>query len=96
MFFAVLLFSGFLVFPNDQLLGALQSYNPVKLLAAELVSASFLGVSRTGEFVEWALDAPRPLLNKTELLVDCQKRRILATRLKQASSSTLAADSICI
>lgn len=80
----VLLFSGFFVHPEDQVLGQLQFYNPAKLLGAELLSAAFLGQSRAGRLVGWLLDMDR-LPNRTELLVDCQKKRILATKLKQVS-----------
>lgn len=66
-------------------LGWLQSYNPTKLLAAEAMSLTFVGRS-------WLSDATAAMLqearvgNSTELVFDCQRKRVLSRKLSQVSS----------
>ncbi|KAI6197034.1 ATP-binding cassette sub-family G member 8 [Aphelenchoides besseyi] len=85
----LLLFSGFLIHPEDQLLSNVQAYNPVKVLGADLLRASFLGRSKTSEFMSTTFDFRRPS-NRTEIFIDCQKKKILATKLKQIPIYTVA------
>lgn len=45
--------------------------------------ASFMGKSKTMELVDWLLDMNTPVNNRTEIFIDCQKKKVLATKLKQ-------------
>lgn len=76
------MFSGFVVHQEEQLLSQIQFFNPTRVLSADLLSASFVGKSKSIEMVNWFLDLNSPG-NRTEILIDCQKKKILATKLKQ-------------
>lgn len=78
----LLMFSGFVVHQEEQLLSQIQFFNPTRVLSADLLSASFVGKSKSIEMVNWFLDLNSPG-NRTEILIDCQKKKILATKLKQ-------------
>jgi hypothetical protein len=78
----LLVFSGFVVHPSEQLLSQVQFFNPTRVLGADLLRASFTGSSESIEMVNWLFDL-NSFGNRTELLIECQKKKILATKLKQ-------------
>lgn len=82
LFFVVLIFSGFVAHPEDQFLAGIQFVNPVKLIAADLTKSAFLGQSNMAKLVAWTFDKT-VTKNRTEIFIDCQKKKILATKLKQ-------------
>lgn len=79
----LLIFSGFVIHTDEQLLPQIQSFSPIKVLASDLMRASFMGKSKTMELVDWLLDMNTPVNNRTEIFIDCQKKKVLATKLKQ-------------
>lgn len=81
-----MVFSGFIVHSEEQLLAQIQTVNPAKVFASDLLRASFLGKSKAIELVDWLFDMNTPVNNRTELYIECQKKKILATKLKQVSN----------
>ncbi|CAD5215283.1 unnamed protein product [Bursaphelenchus xylophilus] len=82
LFMMAVTFSGFVIHPEDQFMAIVQFYNPVRLLGADLLRLSFLGKSNTSKMISWVLDVPMAR-NNSQLLVDCHKKKVLATKLKQ-------------
>ncbi|CAD5211052.1 unnamed protein product [Bursaphelenchus okinawaensis] len=80
-FMTIVTFSGFTVHPEDQFLAILQFYNPVKLLASDLLRLSFLGKSNTSRMLSVIFESASK--NNTQLVIDCHKKKVLATKLKQ-------------
>jgi hypothetical protein len=92
----LLIFSGFIVHSDEQLLPQIQIFNPIKVLAAELMRASFLGKSKTIELVNWVFDTNTHQVNPTEITVKCRRpNKILAHKLKQVSLYILSIKLLC-
>ncbi|KAI6183984.1 ATP-binding cassette sub-family G member 8 [Aphelenchoides bicaudatus] len=85
----LLIFSGFAIHSKEQILEDIQLYNPIKILGADLLRASFTGKSSSIEMANWLFDLNN-VGNRTEILIDCQKKKILATKLKQIPIYTVA------